>query len=260
MSDISLDPFEQATKTAVDTVTNTPSFQRSLDNFVYRLFRRPNQKAEMMRVEDTIALEQYKENLLSGYHSIPNEHQTQPKRCIVEPAFDESLYYLEEPELIKLFENVILSSADARYSKYNHPAFVSIIKQLSPLDASNLKLFKDKSSLPLVDYVYDYPNGRYHVFQPDVFLENPKEQDIELQAVSIRNLARLALLEIPEKDLAKVNNPSLYAKYKETPLYLEHLDKHASGQLPDKILRIGMICSYAALTPFGKSFIKVCVR
>lgn len=258
--EFNLDPVTKIAKKSAKTFAETPSCQRALDNFVYWLFRKPNQKIEMMRIEDSVSLKHYEENLISGYNAIPDEHKIAPKRCITERAFDESLYYIDEPVLLKLFEKVILSSADARYAKYNHPSFINIIEQLSPLDARNLSLFKDEFSLPLVDYVYDYANHTFHVFSTDVFLENPDEQDIELQAISIRNLARLGLLECPDKQIARVKKSDRYEKYEKTSLFLDNLTKLKNGELDSQIVNVTMHCSYVMITPFGKSFIETCVR
>ena len=244
----------------IKNITEVPTVKRTFDNWLYRKTRKFNLESEMMQLEDAENMKKFHESLQNGAKAIPEEFRIEPKRCIADRAYDRSLYYIEEEELIKLFENLIVASADARYAKNNHPAFISIIEQLSPLDAQNLRLFKGVSSLPLVDYIYNYQHGKYHIFQPDVFLENPNEQDIELQSVSIRNLARLALIELPEKDLARVNNPSKYAKYKETSLYQERLKMFEEGEFSLEIIGVDMLCSYAKVTPFGKSFIETCVR
>lgn len=254
------EPLTAISAKIVEETSKTPVIQRTFDNLLYCFFHKPNLKAEMLRIEDSVLLNQYEEKLKIGYQTIPDDQKLPPKRCITDRALVESLYYIEEADLRSLFENLILSSVDLRYIKHNHPAFIDIIKQLSPLDARNLKLFRNKNSLPLVDYIQDYPKGRFNVFCSDVFLENPDEQDIELQSISIRNLARLALIELPEKQLAQVDDDSLYSKYKESSLYLDHLDKFNSGKLPSNVIGINMLCSYASVTSFGKSFITTCVR
>lgn len=240
-------------------ITETPTVKRTFDNWLYRKTRKFNIESEMMQMEDAEKLKKFHESLQNGFESVPVEYRVEPRRCIADRAYDSSLYYIEEDELINLFENLIVASSDERYLSDSHPAFISIIEQLSPLDARNLMLFKKQDLQPIVDYVYDLKSG-YSVFYPDVFLENPEEQNINLQCVSIRNLVRLGLLELPEKQFSRLPDDSVYEKYKQTPLYLSLLSRLNSGQLPPDVIGVKTIDSYVALTALGKSFLKVCVR
>lgn len=253
-----LDTVKNLTEMAKN-VTEMPTVKKTLDNWLYRKTRKFNLETEMMQLEDAEKMKKFHESLQNGFEAIPEEFRAEPKRCIADRAYDRSSYYIDEEELIKLFENLIISSADERYAKDNHPAFVSIIEQLSPLDAKNLKLFKNSSDFPLVDYVYKKATS-YTVFQSDVFLENPDEQDITLQSISIRNLARLGLVETPEKQITTPEELHLCEKYEKTGLFLEHVDKLKNGQLPPTVISVDALCGSVILTPFGQSFIDTCIR
>jgi len=240
-------------------VCKLPAAERTIDNLIYWIFHKPNQKIELLRLENSAELDRHEEALKQGAQNIPEEYKMPPMRCITARALEESLNYVDQEDLIKIFQNIILSSVDSRYAKHNHPAFIGIVLQLSPLDARNLKLFKKHPDYPLVDYVYSKSTS-YTVFQPDVFLENPDEQDIELQSISIRNLARLGLVNTPDKQITTPDEPHLCEKYEKNQMFLEHVNKLKSGQLPSDVISVDALCGSVSLTPFGQSFIDTCIR
>jgi hypothetical protein len=71
--------------------------------------------------------------------AIPEEFRVQPKVTIAGPAIDSMKYCGSEPQLRDLFANLLATSMDSRTRDQAHPAFVELIRQLSPDEAKILK-------------------------------------------------------------------------------------------------------------------------
>jgi hypothetical protein len=62
---------------------------------------------------------------------IPAEHRVAPKPSIAAPAMQGLAFSLDEPELRKLYLDLLASASDDRRNKGVHPAFVEVIRQLT---------------------------------------------------------------------------------------------------------------------------------
>lgn len=214
--------------------------------------------AEKSRIKHERNIENFKESLKSDLNCIPEENRILPKESIVGPALEASKYYFEESEIRDMFEKLIASSMDSRKATKVHPSFTEIIKQLSPLDAQNLKLFKKLHELPIVEYHVNRKEG-YNVSRTNVFLENPDCQDINIQAVSVAALERVGLVTI-SFSLFLVND-DIYRKYEENPFYIslskaiESFKNDPTKEITETSIKKGKI----KLTPLGETFIDVCL-
>jgi hypothetical protein len=86
------------------------------------------------KVEDWIA-----ETVAPKLADVPDQERIEPKLTIAGPTIDAMKYYGSESDLRDLFANLLVCSMDARTAATAHPAFVEIIKQLSPDEAKMLK-------------------------------------------------------------------------------------------------------------------------
>ncbi|MGH1280463.1 DUF4393 domain-containing protein [Bacillus basilensis] len=145
--------------------------------------------AEKTQLKRVRSLNQFKDELEQAVSSIPEENIVEPPLHIVGSSLEAAKYYFENDELRKMFANLIAASINSDMASKAHPSFVEIIKQLSPLDAMNLKLFKSNGRFPIVQYVYTKADKHgSKPFKTNVFLENKKIEDIDLNAASISNL------------------------------------------------------------------------
>lgn len=62
---------------------------------------------------------------------IPEEHRVSPKASIAAPAMQGLAFSVDEPDLKKLYLDLLASASDARQIGSVHPAFVEVIRQLS---------------------------------------------------------------------------------------------------------------------------------
>lgn len=218
--------------------------------------------AEKTQLKRVHALNQFKDELEQAVSSIPEENIIEPPLHIVGPSLEASKYYFESDELRTMFAQLIASSINRETTDQVHPSFVEIIKQLSTLDALNLKLFKVKQTYPIGRIDFTSSDGGSAPYKTHVFLENEEVLDIESNATSISNLDRLGLVTISyERHLADI---TLYEKYKNHPYYQEvtnQLKEHnanldtSSIQYENTEIMKGLV----SLTPLGENFIKICI-
>ncbi|QKH05008.1 DUF4393 domain-containing protein (plasmid) [Bacillus cereus] len=218
--------------------------------------------AEKTQLKRVHALTQFKEELEQAVSSIPEENIVEPPLHIVGPTLEASKYYFENDELRMMFANLIASSINTETISKAHPSFIEIIKQLSPLDAQNLKLFKDTYRHPIVNYIYRSSVGGGAPCKTNVFLENEQNQDIDLNSASISNLSRLGLISITfdrafdQDDLYKkyLNHPVLKESQQFLEFYRFNID--SSTKVFNTIdIDKGII----DITTFRKNFIDICI-
>ncbi|WP_444551289.1 DUF4393 domain-containing protein [Bacillus paranthracis] len=224
-----------------------------MDNFA--------EKTQFKRVH---ALNQFKEEVERSISAIPEENIVEPPLHIVGPTLEAAKYYFENDELKSMFANLIAASINIDTIDKAHPSFVEIIKQLSPLDAKNLKCFQQTPKLPIAQYNFVTNTGSTTICQTNVFLENDECNNIKLNATSISNLSRLGLVSISyDYNLIDL---TLYERHLDTP-FLQgqktqlEIMKLAVNTDNDsiKIEKIDTQKGIVEITPFGDNFITICL-
>lgn len=165
------------------------------------------------------------------------------------PAFAdmaERLVYLdEEPDLKQMFEDLLVSTVDSTKSNINHPAYVEILKQITNLEASNLKkifAYTNGHQVPICNIRIVNNDDKWHYYEeyllPD-YINDISKRELE-------NWERLKLIYIgTDKTLADKN---IY-KYGEEFI---KVNKNKISE-PEKLeLEKG----YLKFTEFGKNFAK----
>lgn len=180
-----------------------------------------------------------------------------PDAYVAVPALQAIAYTMDNETLRDLYANLLAKSMQEDTAETVHPAFVEIIKQLSPDDAYTLQCFKISHNLPIVNIcgtppdlmlkVSGYSNV-HMVLHQNVFIANSKIGDINRQSTSVSSLARLGLVDIA------FDGASLTTSYKD----FEKLDifKDSFNEVMKAVyIEKGRVC----LNPFGRSFINVCL-
>ena len=237
------------------TGPSTKSIGQALGDIFDLCFGSLHERAEKSRLKHQKNIEHFKESLTSKAQNIPEENLIKPKLSVIGPAIEASKYYYEEEEIREMFEKLIINSMDSRKISQVHPSFTEVIKQLSPLDAQNLKCFADTPKLPICEFRNVLNNSGYYLIKTNVFIENPKCQDIDLQSVSMSSLSRLELITIDY--VSYLVDEKNYDNFEKLPLYkqLNYMNQFSVEKQTLKIQK-----GQAALTPFGKAFIDVCIR
>ena len=148
-----------------------------------------------------------------------NERVKEPEIQIIGLALEDSKFCLDKDEIRKMFVNLIASVHTE--TKKVHPSFSGIIKQMDSLEATNLLLFTESPTYPIVHYQIAYQTYSEMLLK-NVFLENPACQDIYAQSMSISCLERLGLVKVYDDTYSYEKKAEKYEKYTQTEFYLEH--------------------------------------
>lgn len=183
--------------------------------------------------------------------TVDPEKITIPENYVAVPALQQLAYCYDSEELRDMYANLIAASMNTD-TKWNvHPAYVDIIKQLTPDEAKLIKLFQSKELWPVVHakmYMKDgksYNDVAYNHSELGAYCECP-------QAVYsyLNNLNRLGIVDI---------NYSTYCTYEGA---YDNLDRQFQAQR-DEWEKTG--CKFKIehgiieLTSFGRSFAKTCI-
>ena len=189
---------------------------------------------------------------------IPEEKLVEPEPYVAVPAIQQLSYCYNSKELREMYANLLVSAMNRDIQHDVHPAFVDIIKQLSPLDAKALQRIL---SLGKVITIIDIKQvDLEHTDEIEQFRELCMGYSAELYDIfqnaygvsaSLDNLARLGLVEIYHgtyMDLEK------YERYETDPFLLEVKNYYPT----DDKFRVDYIRGTAKLTTFGIRFCEVC--
>lgn len=184
----------------------------------------------------------------------PVEFLKEPESNIVIPAYEALRYNLDKEQLKNMYINLIANSMKVNNSKYVHPAFVEVIKQLSVFDAELLeKLFKD-GTMQIPKIKVRLQRAEFDGAGIDVYniVIDPKYYSFSLYhdeyTISLENLERLKILTIHDDN--KLLIPNLYDNIIGT-LDMDYL-KNVKSDLPYVKIFYGSI----SLTKFGEELIK----
>ena len=206
-------------------------------------------------------LEKWEKWILNGEHSIKKTelllaeklkhiHEdkiAEPEPYVAVPALQQLSYSFDSEELRELYANLLASSMNTDTKFDVHPAFVDIIKQLTPDEAKLLRYFSKQRVIPAVSVHLKSSSGsgytileRIRVIVPNGVLFVPENVE-----VYVENLIRLKLLDIPAG--IYYTTESLYSTLEYTANY--------TGPEKDNIEFKRMVIN---ITSFGKQFIKIC--
>lgn len=219
---------------------------KSMIDLVFSQFKYWSQKREII---NNHKLKLLKEKLDNDTKEISPEKLCEPSSQIISLVYDNLKYCIDEDSLRDMFAKLIVSSVNKDTVNNVHPAFPSMIAQMSPLEAELLIYFKNNPISPIVEYRIIAKTKGYDVFKSNVMLyKNPQTlEDIDLAAFALTNLERLGLITISYME--SLTDESRYLNYEN---YLNNL----KVTMPNNYkMKTGVVKT----TPLGKVFIKVCV-
>lgn len=226
-----------------------------------------------VRIKQENDLKDYLSSICDVVESTPEEKLIDPKLDIIGPAIEASKYYISNEDIRNMFVKLIGASINSDTTNEVHHSFVEIIKQLSPLDASNLRVLSKATRYPIASLkvIVDANNG-FRTLKPLIWLYSEINNDIEDNAISLTNLVRLGLAEIPHDQYSQTHDYDLL--FKNQP-YFKHLtevmDKINKGEIPQNIspldaallkdgTRLDIDKKIIRLTPLGSTFAKICCQ
>ena len=198
---------------------------------------------------------------------IPEEKLTEPEPYVAVPAIQQLSYCYDSEELREMYANLLVSSMNLDKKNSVHPAFIDIIKQLTPDEAKLLKHINgtDTKSIPIVDVIMHLggvTSGvmtlvRHYSNAYKYILEHPNNYQ-----VYVENLIRMNLCTIPGTYLLKtgvydeiLSDPQLPQK-----AFIDNLENPISNEDKSATIRREVKKLSLDMTAFGKSFADCCME
>ena len=189
--------------------------------------------------------------------NIPKEKIIQPDTMIAGPTLEALRFAGHKEELRELYANLLAASMNSDTANKAHPAFVEIIKQLSPDEAKLLSCMKTKTSYPLVSIrskdktgvAFGVPLSNFCLIPYDANCKYP-----ELGPSYLGNLSRLGILDLSYATYV-INPPNSYDAINIHP-YITQLCEliKDTDKIPE--LRQGSI----TFTELGRQFYEACIE
>lgn len=173
---------------------------KSLDDWWYYHFGKNTElKREEAALLNEAKVEAYKKDIFDEVKKIPNENIKEPQLDIIGPALEASKYYIDTPELRKMFSKLVASSMDSRKEEVTRSVFVDFVKQMSPFDAKLLSIIsKEGDIIPIATIQRHLPeNNGILTFKSDILtmeiLTDINERNMASSAIV--NLSRMRLID-----------------------------------------------------------------
>lgn len=250
-------------------LVNIPDLPPSIDNAIKNATDKPSRSigttfadlwdlvfsgisylSEKRKIKYAHKLEVFRKQLEESIDQIPTEKKIEPSVQTTAQALENSKYCIDEDNLREMFTALISNSMNADFQKDVHPSFAEILKQMSPLDAEIIKVFKNSSlnGLPICQYRSNSGKG-YGVLLDNVFIDY-FTPNLEACSISISSLSRLGLLKVSYDDV--LLKKDAYMGFEIHPWFIMLKEK-----LPDKNITIQK--GIVSLTSLGRSFTRVCI-
>jgi len=192
--------------------------------------------------------------------NVPPENIVTPKPNIAGPALESLRYTGHESSLSDLYANLLAASMDKSTAHGAHPAFVEIIKQLTPDEAKLVGLFVQDVALPLLNVRWEYKNPTPEKTGGKDVLVNfsqlgaiTKCEFPQLTPTYIDNLCRLGLAEVPA--MLEYTGKGVYDSLENAPeVQQQKIQIEQNSELKITIERKAL-----RVTELGKQFARICV-
>lgn len=192
--------------------------------------------------------------------NIPPENIVTPKPNIAGPALESLRYTGHEDSLSDLYANLLAASMDKATAAGAHPAFVEIIRQLTPDEAKLVSLFLREIPFPLLTVRWDYKEqtegkrgGKDVLVNFSLLGEMAGCEFNHLVPAYIDNLCRLGLAEIPP--MWTYTSPGVYDPLEKSQTVMALKEQiEQNPELVANIERGGL-----RITQLGKQFAHICV-
>lgn len=206
----------------------------------------------LINKEETLRLTA--ESVREKIKAIPEEKLVEPEPYVAIPAMQQLSYCVNNEELRELYANLLVSSMNADKKWQVHPAFVDIIKQLTPDEAKLLKHFlpTPMQNYPLLDVRLENQRGEGNVYYSNFTDISLDVLDIPTNiGLYIDNFVRLKIIEIPPSRIYADN--TTYERLKQHPILQSNLPN-----INIDALKLKYIYKVFNVTNFGANFIQTC--
>jgi len=192
--------------------------------------------------------------------NVPPENIVTPKPNVAGPALESLRYTGHEESLSDMYANLLAASMDKTTAAGAHPAFVEIIRQLTPDEAKIVALFLREMAFPIINVRWQFKNptegktGGVDMLVNYSHLGEVAGCEFTHSTPSyIDNLCRLGLADVPA--MFQYTVQGVYEPLESSPVILQlRANIEANPELTPQIERRGL-----RITELGKQFARVCV-
>lgn len=259
--DIAKSAVESADKLAVEVYKDTLApTAKAIGNIVALPFQAIDAalaKPKMWVAEQQYNYERTKALLAEKLKNTPPEKICPPENYIAIPALQQISYCFDSDELRDMYANLLAASMHEDRKWEIHPAYVDIIKQLTPDEAKLLRIMPPETKIiyPIIDVYLKQKQKRGHIVICSNYSNiGDKICDCPQNIASyLDNLNRLEIITIDKN--SHVIDKSPYEKLKNTQFIKKVTTIELSeGQSYD--FNEGIFY----LTSFGLNFVKSCIH
>lgn len=192
--------------------------------------------------------------------NVPPENIITPKPNVAGPALESLRYTGHEESLSDMYANLLAASMDKATSEGAHPAFVEIIRQLTPDEAKLVSLFLRDIPFPLLNLRWEFKEQTEDKRGgKDVLVNFCQLGELagcefnNLVPTYIDNLCRLGLCEVPP--MWAYLSPGVYDLLENSSVITEiKAQIEQNPEIKAKVERKGL-----RVTELGKQFARICV-
>jgi len=141
------------------------------------------------------------EKVAEKLKGVPSEQLRPPEPHVAGPALEALRYTGYQQSLREMYASLLATAIDLKTVDQAHPAFVEIIRQMSPDEALMVKALWSKGSVPKIDLRSEQKNSKAGHWLRRNFSLLPHEAGCITPALGpnyLINLARLGLVELRE--------------------------------------------------------------
>ena len=191
---------------------------REIGQFIARPLKLINtlfQPLDIWLLNKEYNIEKTKILLAERLQHVKPEELVSPEPHVAIPAIIALSYSMDSEELRNLYANLLSKAMVLGMMDKVHPSFVEIIKQLSPIDAIVFKEIMERPIKPIIDLYITNSDEISEVTTIENITWMDREYEVVL--VSLANLVRLGLIEIP--DGYNYNNDLNYSLVRSSSAY-----------------------------------------
>lgn len=98
----------------------------------------------------------FRKKYKEGYNEIPDERKTNPSFRIGCNVIKNAALSKDEPEMQELFAKLLVSASDTELNDKIHPAYASVLNELTSIDAKLLNFYatNDTANINDIDHIY----------------------------------------------------------------------------------------------------------
>jgi len=191
--------------------------------------------------------------------NVPPENIAAPAANIAGPALDALRYTGHQEELSDMYANLLASAMNKDTAKGAHPAFVEIIKQLTPDEARIIKLFNQAGkAFPIIDVVWMWnpstgkSGGNNIIVNFALFGKEAGCEFPDMTPAYINNICRLGLADVPI--MGEYTAPGIYEPLVNDPFVASQIDRFKqNSEVEVSFDKKGLF-----ITPLGRLFASRC--